>query len=385
MAKDDSPRLRLFFVTSGLERGGAEGFLVRLVLRLAERGHACGVAVLSPHALLAAPLLEAGIDVARVGNGVLAPMIRLSGAVRRFHPDVVQGWMYRGNLAALFAARAAAKRPALVWSVRQGLNDIDSSPWLTRLSVSANAWLSRAPFAVVYNAESAKGQHETIGFRSTRSLVIPNGIDVASAPPDAGARVAARAAYGLADSTFAVAMLARWHPVKNHHGFVRAAGAFARRRPEARFLLAGAGVDARNATLVSWLRAEGIAERVSLLGELADVAPLLAAADVTTLSSHGEAFPNALLEAMAAGCPCVAPDVGDIAALIDGTGVIVAAGDTSALAGGWEALAAMTSDDRRALGEKARTRAAAVFGLDRAVSAFESLYVEAAGQAPGNN
>lgn len=366
-------------MTSGLDRGGAEGFLVRLVAGLKGRGHFCGVAALGTQAPLAAPLADAGIEVARVGSGLLLPFLSLRRLARRFHPDVVQGWMYRGNLAALLAARAAPENPAVIWSVRQGLNDLPDSPWRTRRSVAANARLARRPFAIVYNAESAKQQHEALGFSAAGSRVIPNGIDVAAAPPTQESRAAARARLGLASTDFVVALIARWHPVKNHRGFASAAGIFAGHRREARFLLAGSGIDSGNATLTSWLREERITDRVLLLGERSDVPDLLAAADVATLASIGEALPNALLEAMAAGVPCVAPDVGDIAVLIGTTGAVVPADDSRALAAGWETLAAMTEAQRRALGERARLRVEGSYALDRAVDAFEALYREAAG------
>jgi glycosyltransferase involved in cell wall biosynthesis len=73
-----------------------------------------------------------------------------------------------------------------------------------------------------------------------------------------------------------------------------------------------------------------------LLGERSDTSELLASLDVATLASLGEALPNAMLEAMAAGVPCVAPDVGEIAELIGTTGVVVPAGDVDALAAGWD-------------------------------------------------
>jgi glycosyltransferase involved in cell wall biosynthesis len=285
--------------------------------------------------------------------------------------------MYRANLAACLAVRASGSRAALVWSVRQGLNDLPISPWLTRMTIAWNARWSRLPYAIVYNATSAARQHEASGFLMNRTRVVPNGIDVSSSRPDGDARGRMRASLGVPDGAFVVGLFARWHPVKNHRGFVDAAALFARRREQARFVLAGAGVDAANASLASWLTKAGISKRCVLLGERSDVPELLAAADVATLASQGEALPNALLEAMAAGVPCVAPDVGDIAELVGTTGVVVPAGDVDALAAGWERLAAMPAEERRLLGERARDRVAERYSLDRAVAAFETLYLEA--------
>jgi glycosyltransferase involved in cell wall biosynthesis len=91
----------------------------------------------------------------------------------------------------------------------------------------------------------------------------------------------------------------------------------------------------------------------------------------------GEALPNSLLEAMASGVPCVAPDVGDVAELIGSTGEVVAAGDAEALASGWERLAAIGEEKRRSLGDRARARVVDRFSLDRAADDFEALYDEA--------
>ncbi len=370
--------MRILFVTSGLARGGAEGFLVRLAARLVARGHVCGVASFGSGAQLVPDLVAAGVEIEELGRGAILPFSRLTAFARRFRPDVVSGWMYRGNLAATAAAWRVRPKPAVVWSVRQGLNDLNVSPWPTRFAIATSARLSRHPCAIVYNAKSAMQQHVDAGFATDGSRVIVNGVEAPGQADDAS-RAAARARLALAQTDFVVTLFARWHPVKNHRGFTQAAGLFARQRPEARFLLAGQGVDPKNALLSSWLREEQLANVVSLLGERTDVQELLAATDVATLASIGEALPNVLLEAMGSGVPCVAPDVGDIAALIGTTGVVVPAGDAAELAAGWEQLAAMSGPDRLRLGERARARVAEFYGLDRAVAAFEALFAEAAG------
>jgi glycosyltransferase involved in cell wall biosynthesis len=368
---------RLLFVTAGLGRGGAEWFLVRLVRRLASRGHDCAVASLGSQGPLASELAASGIPVVELGRGVVSPSWRLVRFAGSFRPDVVQGWMYRANLAACLAARAPLSRAGLLWSVRQGLNDLEVSPRLTRATIAWNARWSRLPFAVIYNAASAARQHEAAGFQADRTRVVPNGIEVSPRHPSLDARLRIRATLGIPDGAFLVGCFARWHPVKNHRGFVDAAASFARRRDNARFVLAGAGIDAANGTLASWLEQAGIAKVCVLLGERSDIPELLAAIDVATLASLGEALPNSLLEAMAAGVPCAAPDVGDIAELIGTTGEVVPPDDADALAAGWERLAAMREEERRELGDRARARVVDRFSLDRAAAAFEALYAEA--------
>jgi glycosyltransferase involved in cell wall biosynthesis len=97
----------------------------------------------------------------------------------------------------------------------------------------------------------------------------------------------------------------------------------------------------------------GIADKIVITGVRSDVPALLAATDVFVLSSLWEGMPVALLEAMAAGCPAVATDVGGVAEVLkDGvTGLIVPPADSAALA---DAISACL--DRP---ELARERAAA--------------------------
>src|SRR5204863_3912623 len=123
-----------------------------------------------------------------------------------------------------------------------------------------------------------------------------------------------------------------------------------------RFVLIGAGAETANTALRELIPAE-LSDRVTLLGECADMARLYAALDIVSLTSaYGEGFPNVLGEAMACGVPCVATDVGDAAVLIGDTGLVVPPRDPGALATGWCRLADFGADDRAALGGRARAR-----------------------------
>ena len=82
----------------------------------------------------------------------------------------------------------------------------------------------------------------------------------------------------------------------------------------------------------------------------------MAALDVATSSSLGEAFPLVLVEAMACGVPCAATNVGDSALMIAESGIAVPPDDASALADAWLDLLALTADERTALGCRGRER-----------------------------
>jgi len=120
---------------------------------------------------------------------------------------------------------------------------------------------------------------------------------------------------------------------------------------------------------------QGLEAKVSLLGARDDVQELLASSDIFALSSRSEGHPVSLLEAMAAGLPVVATDVGGVGeSVVDGeTGLLVPAGNVTALAA---ALELLVEDAwlRRRLGTAGRARARELFDLSRFRSSHLEVY-----------
>jgi glycosyltransferase involved in cell wall biosynthesis len=156
-----------------------------------------------------------------------------------------------------------------------------------------------------------------------------------------------------------------------------------------RLLDAFAAASRRGATLAIWgdgperaalearARALGIAGRTVFHGHVADPAPALAQLDLFAITSDTEQMPMALLEAMAAGLPVAATDVGDIAAMLadENRPYVVDRRDTVALA---SALAKLIDDGalRRQLAAANRTRVARDFTLQRMVESWEETWRE---------
>ena len=172
-----------------------------------------------------------------------------------------------------------------------------------------------------------------------------------------------------------VVTVANLRPEKCHDVLIDAAAEVLRRFPDARFEFVGSGPEL--GTLRERARICGVAHAVAFLGHREDVADRLADADIFVLPSRSEAFPNALLEAMAAGLPVVASAVGGILELVDDgrNGLLVPAGDPRALADRLCRLMAEANLGER-LGEQARRHVESRYSFDRMVAAFEKLYIE---------
>lgn len=186
-----------------------------------------------------------------------------------------------------------------------------------------------------------------------------------------------RASLGLGPDVPLVGTVGRLVPVKDHATLFAAIAAV----PGAHLAVLGDGE--LRATLERLARQLGIAERTHFTGWWLDVPAALADLDVVALSSRNEGTPVALIEALAAGRPVVATDVGGVRHVVqDGeTGRLCPAGVPAALAGLLErALAEPESSARMAL--EGRRRVTERFGSARVLADHLGLYRELLGRGP---
>jgi len=297
----------------------------------------------------------------------------LRGIARSFRTQLIQGWMYHGNLVASLARQLSPTRPVVTWNIRQSLDSFGTEKPATRQVIRLNRWLSHRAEAVIYNSRLARAQHEAFGFSAGKGIVIPNGFDIEALAPSEETRRWARHTMRLEDNALVVGHVARFHPMKDHVGFLKAAVQVARARLDVRFVLIGQNVSLANEALHNVVQADFL-DRFVFTGERHDIYELMQGFDVLCQSSWSEAFPNVLGEAMASGVPCVATDVGDSADIVGDTGAVVPPRDPHALAQALLHIMALPKSERRALGQAARKRIGKNFGLHSIVAQYRQLY-----------
>jgi len=212
-----------------------------------------------------------------------------------------------------------------------------------------------------------------LGYRPERIAVIPSGIPE---PSPVRPRETVRAELGVGGDDVLALLVATLRPEKRADLFVEAVRRAHGREPRLLGAVAGGGPQLEQVRRLA--AADGI---VRVLGERADVADLIRAADVVCLTSAFEGLPVAVLEAMALSRPVVATRVGGLPdAVADGrTGVLVPPGDPASFADALVALA-RAQDRRRTLGETARSVYLERYTVEAMVGRYLDLLAPLAGR-----
>lgn len=370
----------MLHVINDLSVGGAEMMLYKLLSGADSSRFSPAVVSLGGRSTLDARVEALGVPVHNVGMKpsrlpTPAQLGRLGSVVRRFAPDLIQGWMYHGCLAAELARATAARRAPVVWSIHSCNDDLTLEKRMTAAIIRLCGRLSGRAARIIYVSEASRRQHEAMGYAAKNSRVIPNGFDTTHFAPSTEARASVRAELGVSEDHLLISLIGRFHPMKDHINFLRAAALLSEDYHAAHFMLVGREVDADNPVLRRLVARWGLGGRAHLLGQRDDIPRLIAASDICALSSsYGESFPLVVGEAMACGVPCVVTDVGDAARLVGPTGLVVPPRNSEALAEAWRELIRLGSEGRAQLGEAARERVRENFLLASVIAQYETLF-----------
>jgi glycosyltransferase involved in cell wall biosynthesis len=372
--------MRILHVITSLGTGGTEMMLFKLLSAGSPSWTQAVVCIDNYPSSIAPRIAQHGFEVHSLGVTQRRPnplrAISVIPIVHRFAPDLIQGWMYHGNLIASFAAGWLPRQVPVIWNIQQSLYDISMERWMTALMIRMGKLISRRPARIVYNSRTGARQHAAFGYSAARTMVIPTGYDLTVFHPDEQARNDVRRELGVSDEHVLVGLVARYHPMKDHAGFLQAARLVAQAHPEARFVLVGRDMN-QHLPVFDLIRRNQLEDRVLLLGERQDIPRLTAALDIAcSASAWGEGFSNTVGEAMACGIPCVVTDVGDSAYAVGEAGLAVPPRHPQALADAISKLIAAGPECRVRLGQAARRRVQSEFALPNIVRRYEDLYQE---------
>jgi glycosyltransferase involved in cell wall biosynthesis len=358
------------FVATSLPVGGAETLLANLVRRMDRERFAPQICCLKEPGPIGKSLAgEFPVHARLLANRWdVRVFFRLSQLIAQQRIDALVtvgagDKMFWGRLAAWW------KHLPVVCSAIHSTGWPDSIGYLNRqLTGITDAFIAVA-------LPHARHLVEQEGFPAEKVRVVPNGVDTHRFQPSTDGGKGVRKQLGIPESAPVIGTVAALRPEKNQQLFLRAAASVKSRHPAARFLIVGDGPERIRLEQVA--QSLEIAADVHFLGTRADVPHVLAAMDVFVLTSHNEANPVSILEALACKVPVVATRVGSVPeTVIPGqTGFLVAPGSLDEIS---YRLDQLISDPglRRQLGVAGREMVEAHASLERMVEGYERLLVE---------
>lgn len=378
MAKSAALTKTIAHIIVGLDRGGAEGMLVRLAT--AKYGSADGykhcVVSLTTDGFYGNLLRKKGVEVYSMDLHSIfhLPLVffRLILFLRKLKPNIVQTWMVHSDLIGGLAGKFAGVSH-VIWGIRT--TDYRFESFKTRLVRRLCIILSRfVPSAIVAAAFASRQESLASGYRSRNFTVIHNGFDLDFLKKYQSKGELIRKKLNIRNSDVLIGCVGRYNVAKDHNNFIHAAKLISEKYENCYFLMIGRYINNKNSKLLEKIQKTGFSDRFILLGERSDIPACLDALDVFVLSSVTEGFPNVLGEAMAMQVPCVSTNVGDAAILLGNTGRLVPPQKPDLLARAVEDFVIMPPKFRAIEGIKEYKRLKKSFSIEVSVNRFETLY-----------
>ncbi len=374
--------MKIVHVITGLEMGGAEHMLLKILSQDTENEH-CVISLTDGGSLKNSyeetkhTLHTLGLKRGKLSFSALK---KLATLIHIEDPDIIQGWMYHGNLAALAGKICGFSRASLYWNIRHSLHDLKhekkSTAWVIRLC----GFLSFLPKKIIYNSHMSQIQHQKHFYSARKSVILPNGFDIDKFSPNASSRMKWRKEWSCEEETKVYGMIARYHPMKDHETLLQGfAKALENKKIKAKLVLVGTNVDESNSTLSTLIEKLSLKDHVVLMGERRDINEILPAFDYAILSSAwGEGFSNFLGESMACGIPAIATNIGDNARIIDEYGIIISSQNSDQLSNAIITMSNIDQDDYHRLSSACRIHINDNFTIDKITHDYLSLYQQKA-------
>ncbi|MBI3997046.1 MAG: glycosyltransferase [Candidatus Omnitrophica bacterium] len=340
--------------------------MIRLAAGLDRRRFAPIICCMNEPGPFATQAISRGIEVIALhkrGAIDLGMLIRLTRVMRQRRPGIVHTHLWGASFWGRLAARLA-RVPVVI------VHEHGMQPYRGAFHFFCDRWLARVTSRILFASQHVLQIYRAkTAVAESKCMVIPNGVAVLRLPD----RIAARRARGWSPDDQVILSVGRLSPEKGYEDLLKAFALIASRAPHARLVLVGDG--AQRAALQTLQAQSGLNGRVTFAGRQEDVTGWLAAADLYVQPSHREGLPLAVLEAMAAGVPVVATDVGDLRYVItEGrTGYLVPARQPDTLAARLVDVLEHPEQQPR-IAEAARALVRTRFSDEQMIRAIERVY-----------
>ena len=362
--------------------GGTEGHVLQLIKRLNADKYSHLVCPIAPRS---SPTIDIyrqnGIEILPLGldrvydHNAFKKALYLKKLIRQRSCQIIVCYHFGAELFGLLLSRLAHV-PVLLFSRRDiGYKE---NNWYHQLAKRIASSFATKVIMVAQHQQRIFQQQEHIS--QNRSVLLYNGVDLNLFRKKVN-QAEKRSNLGLPLNAPIIGTVGHIRPIKGHDDFIRAARLVKDEVQTAKFIIVGGEVQESakeqnyKLFLNELLTELDLHEDVSFLGNRSDVNEILKVMDVFVLPSRSEGFSNALIEAMAAGVPIVATNVGgNSEAIVDGDcGWLVPSATPRKLA---EKIIELLKNPQKAaqLGKAAQKRAQSLFSLDGMIEKYDQLF-----------
>jgi glycosyltransferase involved in cell wall biosynthesis len=364
-------KVKIVFLMSGSYIGGAEKLLLDLVMRFdRDRFQLWVISLFGPGML---------IDRCKQNNvssrhlnlhsfGEVSKLNSLKDHLQTIQPDIIQTCGLRADIVGRLLKQSCKARALVSW-----IHSPD--PWRKWYHVLIDRLTAMYTDLFISVSEvGLKSRIERERFSPEKIIKIPNGIDVSNFEklPD---KTCSRKFFGLKEQDSPViGVLANLRKLKGHYEIINTLPLLNERLPNIRFIFAGK--DASNGDVARYAEEKGVKDRIVFAG-FVESRQFFSASDIFLLASYWEGCPISVLEAMAAGIPIIATNVGGIPEIIENkkTAILIPPYSSSAIK---DALISLVEDKCRcdSMVVRAREIVRKRFEISMTVEKYQNLYLD---------
>ena len=318
--------MKVLHIISGLKSGGAEGVLYRLVSQDSKNDHS--VISLTNEGFYGDLLKKKNIYTyclnLKKNLNFLFLFFKLIFLIKKINPNIVQCWMYHGDVFGGLAAKVLGIKK-IYWNLRNSDLDTQWSNKSTIFLAKISSYLSYfIPYKIISCSNKSTTTHINLGYCSKKILLINNGFDNVKFNYSSKLKKHWKSKLKISNQNIVFGFVGRWSDQKDFQTLFKAFSFFRKKFENSqtlKLLLIGKDINKKNKDLLKEVNKYGLNKNIILIDETNSVNKLLNVIDIGIFASKGnEGFPNVIAEKMLTKIPCIVADVGDSQRIVGNSG-----------------------------------------------------------------